>query len=240
MKRLCVALIGLLIISSDGQQVRTPAAQRTGVFVNYIGPWKKDITATIFWVGEAPSGANKTPNHKSSWDTKWQANYGGFDNPDPKARAGYRPKAFIPKQNSFYVALPYNDLISYKAHKPEASRVIPWFKYHFTRPGKTVCKGQWVQIIHNGKSCYAQWEDCGPWHTDDYEYVFGNQRPKTRKNGGAGIDISPAVRDYLDLQSGEKCHWRFVPFQRIPHGPWALYGTNNPFRDRSVLPKVRR
>ncbi len=51
-------------------------------------PWKKNITATIFWIGEKPSGRNRTPNHKSSWDQEWQENYGGYDNPDPEARSG--------------------------------------------------------------------------------------------------------------------------------------------------------
>jgi len=212
--------------------------QSIGKIFNYVGPWKKDITATVFWIGEKPSGANKTPNHKSSWDVNWAKNYGGYDNPDPAARTGYRPKAFIPKQNPFYIALPYNDLVNHYTSKPEVSK-IPWHKYHFLRPGRTILKGTWVQIVHEGKSCYAQWEDCGPWGTDDFGYVFGNKRPKTKKNNSAGIDISPAVRDYLGLKSGEKCHWRFVPFHRIPAGPWRLYGTNNPFRNKAVIPVIK-
>ena len=214
--------------------------KRVGKIYNYVGPWKKNITSTVFWIGEKPAGANKTPNHKSSWDTNWAKNFGGFDDPDPKARTGYRPKAFIPRQNPFYIALPYNDLRSYNRQKPEAAEVIPWHKYYFVRPGRSICKGVWVQIIHDGKSCFAQWEDCGPWNTDDYEYVFGDkQTPKTSKNGAAGIDVSPAVRDFLGLQSGEKCHWRFVPFHRIPEGPWRLYGTNNPFRNKEMIPIVK-
>ncbi len=239
-----IYLLFLILLTAAGaQSVTTPAAQynkHKDQVLNYVGPWKKDITATVFWVGEKPSGANKTPNHKSSWDTKWAINFGGYDNPDPKARRGYRPKAFVPKQNPFYIALPYNDVKSYKEHKREASRVIPWFKYYFERPGKTVCKGMWVQIMHDGKSCFAQWEDCGPWETTDYKYVFGRSKPKTKKNNAAGIDISPAIRDYLGLKSGEKCHWRFVPFHRIPYGPWSKYGKNNPFVNKAAIPVMRR
>ena len=207
--------------------------------VKKVHPWKKNITATVFWVGEAPSGANKTANYASSWDQNWSRSYGGYDNPDPKARRNYIPKSFTPKQNPFYVALPYNDVASGGRHKPEASKVIPWFRAYKPVPGRTVCKGQWLQILHNGKSCFAQWEDCGPWTTTDHNYVFGNSKPQNTRNGGAGIDISPAVRDYLGLKSGEKCHWRFVPFHRIPNGPWCLYGTNNPFRNSVMRPDYK-
>jgi len=83
------------------------------------------------------SKSTGTPNHASSWDVNWQENFGGYDNPDPSARVGYRPKAFIPKQNPFYIALPYNDCINHALHKPEAKKVIPWFKRVNPRPGKT-------------------------------------------------------------------------------------------------------
>lgn len=196
--------------------------------VNY--PWKKNITATIFWVGEKPTPRNPTPNHASSWDTKWQENFGGFDDPNPAARThGFRPLAFRPRQNPFYVALPYNDRIRWDRHKPEASRVIPWFHKYQPKPGKTVLKGRWLQIVYGRKVCYAQWEDCGPFCTDDWRYVFGNARPKNKKNNAAGIDLSPAIRDYLGLRSGDKVHWRFIDFEHVPRGAWSVFGDNNPF-----------
>ncbi len=102
--------------------------------------------------------------------------------------------------------------------------MIPWFQRIEPAPGKTVLKGRWVQIFHNQKSCYAQWEDCGPWITDDWEYVFGNKGPKATQNGAAGIDISPSVRDYLSARSGTKVHWRFVEEAQVPYGPWKKYG----------------
>ena len=193
-------------------------------------PWKTHITCTIFWVGEQPTARNPTPNCKSSWDVNWAANFGGYDNPDPASRIAnhstgeFRPKGFVPKLNPFYVALPYNDVMRFGRHKPEASRVIPWFARMRPEPGRTVLKGRWVQMYRNGRSCYAQWEDCGPWVTDDWEYVFGNKPPKTKQNGGAGIDISPAVRDYLGIKSGQKLHWRFVEAGQVPYGPWKKYG----------------
>ncbi|MBK1829293.1 hypothetical protein JIN77_01015 [Verrucomicrobiaceae bacterium R5-34] len=226
--------------------MRTPTARPTGraavtnPFTTIRYPWKKNITATVFWIGERPTPRNPTPNHASSWDTQWQLNYGGFDNPDKSARIGYRPKAFTPRLNPFYVALPYNDCINHAVHRPEASEVIPWWNRRpDKRPGKTSCKGRWLQIVHNGKVCYAQWEDCGPFTTDDWQYVFGNKPPKNSKNNGAGIDVSPAVRDYLGLTSHEKVHWRFIDFSRVPRGPWSQYGTNNPFINPKLDPDLK-
>jgi hypothetical protein len=42
---------------------------------------------------------------------------------------------------------------------------------------------------------------------DYWQYVFGNERPKPTLNKGAGLDVSPAVRDYLGLkESSYRCH----------------------------------
>ena len=49
-------------------------------------PWKTHITATIFWCGEQPTARNPTPNCKSSWDTAWAKNFGGYDDPAPEKR----------------------------------------------------------------------------------------------------------------------------------------------------------
>lgn len=233
--------LALLLLPVQGQS-RGPSVvaptQSRQVVQNGIPkyPWHLGATATIFWVGEQPTARNPTPNCKSSWDTKWMQNFGGYDNPNPKARRGYLPKGFTPKQNPFYVALPYNDVLNHRQHKPEAAKVIPWFKSYNPRPGQTVCKGRWVEIARNGKVCFAQWEDCGPFSTTNWEYVFRYEEVKNKKNKAAGIDVSPAVRDYLGIKSGQKVHWRFVEFAHVERGPWSLYGTNNPF----VNPNARR
>lgn len=193
-------------------------------------PWKTGIVGTVFWVGEQPTQNNPVPNTASSWDPQWMKTFGGYDDPDVAARAnGYRPSGFIPKLNPFYVALPYNDCVNYKTTKEEAARVIPWFKETFTKEGKSVCHNRWIAIRHNGRTCYAQWSDCGPFVTNDADYVFGDARPTNMKNQGAGIDLAPAVRDYLDFTSGQKCDWRFVEEKEVPDGPWKDYGRNNPF-----------
>ena len=161
-------------------------------------PWKKNIVTTVFWIGENPSGNNPVPNHASSWDAAWAKNYGGYDDPNPSRRQDYIPVKFTPRQNPFYCALPYNDK-SREGHRPEASRVVPWFKEAYRGPGVSVCKGRWVAIRKGNRTVYAQWEDAGPFRTDHWEYVFGNERPKGNLNRGAGLDVSPAVRDYLGL-----------------------------------------
>jgi hypothetical protein len=205
-----------------------PSSLPRANLTNY--PWKTGINATVFWVGELPTQNNPTPNTKSSWDVNWTASFGGYDDPDPAQRApDYRPAGFVPKQNPFYFALPYNDCVDYNTTKEEASRVIPWFKQAFKQHGKSVCRDRWVAIRLNDRICYAQWSDCGPFLTTDAAYVFGNARPVNMQNAGAGIDLSPAVRDYLGFRGMAVVDWRFVELHEVPSGPWRMYGENNHF-----------
>jgi hypothetical protein len=191
-------------------------------------PWKTNIVTTVFWVGEQPTQNNPVPNTKSSWDSNWRENFGGYDNPDPSARRNYIPVGFVPMQNPFYVALPYNDVMRGR-FKPEARLVIPWFKQAFREEGQSVCRGRWLAIRKGNKTAYAQWEDCGPFRTDHFQYVFQNERPKPNLNRGAGLDVSPAVRDYLGLQPTDVTDWQFVEVRDVPPGPWRTYGDNNHF-----------
>lgn len=189
-------------------------------------PWRKNITTTIFWIGEEAEGRNTVPNHKSSWDTSWQANYGGFDDPNRENRTyDFHPKGFIPRLNPFYVALPFNDLTNMEIAKSK----IPWYGLRKGGTYDSVCQGVWVAIRCGNKTCFAQWEDCGPFVTDDHNYVFGGAPPKNVENNGAGLDVSPAVRDFLGISSGASCDWRFVSADEIPDGPWTRFGTNNNF-----------
>ncbi len=191
-------------------------------------PWKKDIVTTVFWIGENPTANNPVPNHASSWDMAWTKNYGGYDDPRPSQRNDYIPANFTPRQNPFYVALPYNDKAR-QGHRPEASKVVPWFKEAYRGPGVSVCKGRWLAIRKGNRTVYAQWEDAGPFRTDHWEYVFGNERPKSNLNRGAGLDVSPAVRDYLGMSDTDVTDWKFVEFSEVPPGPWARHGNNNTF-----------
>jgi hypothetical protein len=202
-------------------------------------PWKTSIVTTVFWIGERPSGNNPVPNRTSSWDKDWSRSYGGFDDPNPAHRSNYIPVKFTPRQNPFYCALPYNDK-AHTGHRPEAPRVVPWFKDAYQGPGFSTCKDRWVAIRKASRTVYAQWEDAGPFRTDYWQYVFGNERPKPNLNKGAGLDVSPAVRDYLGLRQTDVTDWRFVDFSEVPPGPWSALGENNTFviNDRKKSVKV--
>ena len=197
-------------------------------------PWKMNIVTTVFWVGENATVNNPVHNRSSSWDADWAYNFGGYDNPDPSQRRNFMPAAFVPNENPFYFALPYND-VSGGHHKPEARSVIPWFAQAYTDDGKSVCRNRWIAVRKGNRVCYAQWSDCGPFRTDHWEYVFGNETPKPNLNRGAGLDVSPSVRDYLGMGSMDVVDWKFVEARDVPVGPWARIGTNN-----TVLARLQR
>jgi hypothetical protein len=172
----------------------------------------------------APRGHNPVANRTSAWDKHWSTHYGGYDTPDPAARRSYIPVRFVPRQNPFYVALPYNDVVGHHT-KREAAWVVPWFNEAFVGDGQSVLKDRWIAIRHGNQVCYAQWEDCGPFRTDHWQYVFGPERPRPNLNQGAGLDVSPAVRDYLGLApTKDVCDWKFVEFTDVASGPWLGYG----------------
>jgi hypothetical protein len=212
-------------------RVSTPTTARTSLGAY---KWRTGIITTIFWCGESASMNNPVHNRSSSWDLNWSYNFGGFDNPDPGARVAgpsdYRAKDFLPKQNPFYFALPYND-VTRGTTKPESKTWIPWFKRTFVREGLSVCRDRWIAVRNprNGRTAYGQWSDCGPFRTDHHEYVFGDKRPLPNLNGGAGLDVSPSMRDFLGLANTDVTDWRFVEVREVPPGPWRKYGDNNPF-----------
>ena len=208
-------------------------------------PWKTKIVTTVFWIGEQPGGNNLIPNRTSAWDKQWAKSYGGFDDPNPANRRSCLPVKFTPRQNPFYCALPYNDK-AHTGHRPEAPRVVPWFQEAYRGPAVSTCKDRWVAIRKGNRIAYAQWEDAGPFRTDHWQYVFGNERPKPNLNKGAGLDVSPAVRDYLSLKQTDVTDWQFVDFGEVPRGPWSILGENNTFvisarkKDVKVTERSRR
>jgi hypothetical protein len=220
-------------LSAIEPRISIPTTART-TSTGGVYQWKQDIVTTCFWVGENATVNNPVSKHASCWDLNWATNSGGFDTPDADARLheaqDYRPKAFIPRQNPFYFALPYND-VTHGSTKPEARTCIPWFRTAYVRDGQSVLRDRWIAIRnrHNGRIAYAQWGDCGPFRTDHWQYVFGTERPKPNLNGGAGLDISPAIRDFLGVAPTDVTDWRFVEAREVPPGPWRKYGDNNPF-----------
>jgi TonB family protein len=193
-----------------------------------VFPWKTNVVTTVFWVGEEQITGKTSPQHQSVWDKDWLKNFGGVDTPEPAARHDYIPISFVPRQNPFYCALPYND-VEQGQFKPEAPIVIPWFKQVHAEPGQSVCKDRWVAIRKGDHICYAQWEDCGPFRTDHFQYVFQNEQPTPNASHDAGLSVSPAVRDHLGLAPTDVADWRFVEVSDVPPGPWRNYGENNHF-----------
>src|SRR5260370_8941199 len=124
-------------------------------------PWKMSIVTTVFWVGEEAGGNNPVPNYKSSWDLNWTANYGGTDNPEPSARRNYIPIAFVPRQNPFYFALPYND-VTHGQFKPEAPLVIPWFKQSYAGQGHSAGRHRRIVSPRATPVCSTHAANCDP------------------------------------------------------------------------------
>ena len=177
--------------------------------------YKRTIT-TYFWVGEgATKDNNFISNASSAWDGNWLKHYGGVDS--PRHRCGYKPCAFKPKENPFYVALPYNDL-DIDGRRKESAKLIPWYRENSDKT--SILKNRWIEIVYRENRCYAQWEDVGPLETDDFDYVFGNSPSINMFGVKAGMDVSPAVWDCLKLDDNDYIAWRFVDESEVPPGPW--------------------
>jgi hypothetical protein len=57
----------------------------------------------------------------------------------------------------------------------------------------------------------------------DAEALKAIVRNGTNANHGAGIDVSPAVRDFLSLGPLDIVDWKFVDTGDVPGGPWSVY-----------------
>ena len=178
-------------------------------------PLHEDIKVTYFYVGEKASANNDyIPNEESSWDNIWLWDFGGVDKLEDRNKTYSYFPSFYPLENPFYFALPYNDL-GEDGKPKETQKQIPWYQPTNT----TILKNRWIKIIKGDKVAYAQWEDCGPYEYDDFEYVFGDASPKNSFNG-AGLDVSPAVKMYLGLRDSDRVSWQFVDEKDVPNGPW--------------------
>lgn len=186
----------------------------------------ENITSTVFWVGEEAGKDNKNiSNIPSAWDDDWEKRFGGVD--DPKKRNGYSPSGFIPKENPFYAALPYNDFGNDGKRKKEVSSLIPWADEKKWSDQESMCKNRWIKITRGKSSAYAQWQDVGPFKENDKDYVFGQAKPKSGTNNHAGIDVSPAVADFLKLNDIDSVNWQFIDEKEVPDGPWKKVITSS-------------
>ncbi len=202
-------------------------------------PWHTGIVATTFWVGEVFNpNASDGSQVMSTYDSKWMESYGGCDGIVTSGcqtearvpRNGYAPKKMAPKENPFYLDLPFDDINNGVAFKERAT-VIPWandpgYKGQAANKSFSYMKNRWVKIRKGGDVCYGQIEDAGPGQYEDKAYVFGtdDSRPANKNFNGAGLDVSPALNGCLkfsDLNGeNDKVDWQFVEQKDVPPGPW--------------------
>jgi hypothetical protein len=166
------------------------------------------------------------------------------------ASNGYFPKNQPqPKENPFYLDLPYDDVNDTVAFQQRCS-VIPWAAADNAATGVNHCKdssysymkNRWVKLAGpNGNVCYGQIQDAGPSSGTAYHdaaYVFGSQnlRPanadfSTDATQGAGMDVSPALNGCLGFAeldgSGDHVSWSFVDRANVPDGPWLKVQTTS-------------
>jgi hypothetical protein len=183
-----------------------------------IYPWRTYILTTEFWIGEGSTPISSTTNVKSSWDEEWMQKNRGTDS--PYNRNGYASGGHASTLNPFYCALPFNDL----AFPDKAQNWLPHGWYRRAVEGKQVsaCQHRWVEIKNSrGDICFAQWEDVGPLTYDDAEYVFGGARPRGLGSDRAGLDVSPAVYEYLGLSDRNRfTAWKFADESDVRPGAW--------------------
>lgn len=220
-----VLLCAMLLLAACGHDTRKTAGAQRGSY-----PVHRGVTATVFWIGEPETADNDyITNVISAWDDRWMEHYGGYD--DPVNRNGFFPAGFVPRENPFYLDLPYNDFTDNGRRKPNASRVVYWAGERAWGERESMLKNRWVRLSKDGRTCYGQWEDAGPFLYDDARYVFGEERPKNRQANSAGLDVSPALRDCLGfdgLDNAEnRVDWQFVDEPDVPDGPWKQIVTTS-------------
>lgn len=226
---------------AESEPWSTPVGTRTY-------PWHTSIVATTFWVGEVfDPNASDGSQVISTYDGAWMRNYGGCDgvrtgsacSTEPRTAAnGYFPTQMTPKENPFYLDLPFDDLNDPVAFS-QRSMVIPWagdpeYAERVNDRSFSFMKNRWVELRKGDRTCYGQIQDAGPGEYNDAAYVFGadDRRPKNERYNGAGLDVSPALNGCLGFTylNGwtDLVDWRFVEADAVPPGPWRTIITDRP------------
>jgi hypothetical protein len=174
------------------------------------------VLTQLFTLGAKPADGGDVLN--DGWSIP--ADAATEDTPD--ARNGFAPADRVLKSNTFYVALPFNDL----AYPAVAARFLPTGWLRDIQNGKIVssCQHRWIEIKNaDGKLCYAQWEDVGPGENTRAEYVFAREPAGT----APALGLSPAVAQYLKINPDDpkttSVSWRFIEDEDVPPGTWLKY-----------------
>ena len=228
-----IATPSIPVVAPGVVPVSVPTSTTAPLVQTSVYPWHNNVLATQFFIGE--NGVNGT----TAWDCHAVSHYGGIDS--PFGRIGYLP-TFQPKENPFYLALPYTDIGDAGSHKKD----IPWYDPKLdTGDGYSFVKNTWVEVSRNGKTCYGQWEDSltpdildangkriGYGKPNAFDYVFGSAAPTH-----PGIDVSPALSDCLGMRdpndtvfghSDGLVSWKFVKDTEVPAGAWKNIVTATP------------
>ncbi|WP_427016723.1 hypothetical protein ACQCSX_18665 [Pseudarthrobacter sp. P1] len=212
-------------------------------------PWHTGIVSTTFWVGEVfDAKASDGSQVYSTYDGQWESSYGGCDGvlspacetEKRTAANGFMPSSMTPKENPFYLDLPFDDINDPKAFAQRAT-VVPWaneaaYARQATERSVSYMKNRWVRIRLGSAVCYGQIEDAGPGQYHDAAYVFGSDdaRPANKNFNGAGMDVSPALNGCLGFKElngqDDKVDWQFVDRADVPDGPWLKIVTTSPVR----------
>ena len=115
----------------------SPPVTRASVDVSLS---ETNAVTTPFWVGEKQITEKKSTQYASAWEKHWLKSFGGVHNPELTSRGNYIPISFLPHQNTFYYALPYNDVE--QGFDPEAQNAISWFKQTHAEPGRVIARQQ--------------------------------------------------------------------------------------------------
>lgn len=183
----------------------------------------KAAKATVFWVGEAASEENGWIQNTDSvyqWGSNHWLKHHGCADTEKKPCDG--------KENSFYVAVPATDMKDEEAN-PKVRKAMPaaWLVGATTQ--ESSMKNRWVVVRANGKIGYGQIQDAGPFGEEDVEWVFGSAtKPKSKENSYAGLDVSPALANYLGVSGVFDAEFAIViDAKDVPPGPWKTKVTTS-------------
>ncbi|KAM9984382.1 hypothetical protein ACTFIZ_004091 [Dictyostelium cf. discoideum] len=140
-------------------------------------------------------------SNQTAWDRDWK-NKIGIVSVDT---CPFVKSVLIPKENTFYCVLPYNDLDQF-GRKANAYQ-IPWATSQ--DPDEySILKNRWIKVTHKDAMAFCQYEDVGPQYDDDFSYVFGTSHSLPESQYG-GLAISPHVAQFLGI------YQRFKPVVKI-------------------------